>query len=76
LQKKKTFLGRTFFHAAKAEVEKDLACRRDYKVRRVTILIIRICNVRAVSPRLMFVCRWYALLLARSVNTQLALCGA
>jgi hypothetical protein len=24
----------------------------------------------------MFVCRWYALLLARSVNTQLALCGA
>jgi hypothetical protein len=24
----------------------------------------------------MFGCRWYALLLARSVNTQLALCGA
>jgi hypothetical protein len=26
--------------------------------------------------KLMFGCRWYALLLARSVNTQLALCGA
>jgi hypothetical protein len=37
-------LERTFFHAAKAEVEKDLASRKDYKVRRVTILIIRICN--------------------------------
>jgi hypothetical protein len=32
--------------------------------------------VGAVSPQLMFVCRWYALLLARSVNTQLALYGA
>jgi hypothetical protein len=32
--------------------------------------------VGTVSPQLMFVCRWYALLLARSVNTQLALCGA
>jgi hypothetical protein len=26
--------------------------------------------------QLMFGCRWYALLLTRSVNTQLALCGA
>jgi hypothetical protein len=33
-------------------------------------------SVGAVSPQLMFVCRWYALLLARSVNTQLALCEA
>jgi hypothetical protein len=32
--------------------------------------------VGAVSPQLMFVCTWYALLLARSVNTQLSLCGA
>jgi hypothetical protein len=32
--------------------------------------------VGAVSPQLMFLCRWYALLLACSVNTQLALCGA
>jgi hypothetical protein len=32
--------------------------------------------VGAVSPQLMFGCRWYALLLARSVNTQHALCGA
>jgi hypothetical protein len=32
--------------------------------------------VGAVSLQLMFGCRWYALLLARSVNTQLALCGA
>jgi hypothetical protein len=27
-----------------------------------------------VSPQLILVCRWYALLLTRSVNTQLALC--
>jgi hypothetical protein len=39
-------------------------------------IFIRIYNVGAVSPQLMFVCRWYALLLARSVNTQLALRGA
>jgi hypothetical protein len=32
--------------------------------------------VGAVSPQLILGCRWYALLLARSVNTQLALCGA
>jgi hypothetical protein len=29
-----------------------------------------------VSPQLILGCRWYALLLARSVNTQLALCRA
>jgi hypothetical protein len=29
-----------------------------------------------VSPQSKFGCRWYALLLTRSVNTQLALCGA
>jgi hypothetical protein len=33
-------------------------------------------TVGAVSPQLILGCRWYALLLARSVNTQLALCGA
>jgi hypothetical protein len=32
-------------------------------------------GVGGVTPQLMFGCRWYALLLARSVNTQLALCG-
>jgi hypothetical protein len=33
------------------------------------------CLVGAVSPQLILGCRWYALLLARSVNTQLSLCG-
>jgi hypothetical protein len=33
-------------------------------------------RVGAVSPQLILGCRWYALLLAGSVNTQLALCGA
>jgi hypothetical protein len=34
-------------------------------------------TVGTVSPQLILVwCRWYAPLLTRSVNTQLALCGA
>jgi hypothetical protein len=36
----------------------------------------KIVNVGAVSPQLILGCRWYALLLERSVNTQLSLCGA
>jgi hypothetical protein len=33
-------------------------------------------NLCWVSPQLIRGCRWYALLLTRSVNTQLSLCGA
>jgi hypothetical protein len=40
------------------------------------VLNLRVPYVGALSPQLMFVCRWYAPLLARSVNTQLALCRA
>jgi hypothetical protein len=33
-------------------------------------------NVLWGKPQLVLGCRWYALLLTRTVNTQLALCGA